>query len=78
VRTPKKTPRELGYRFYRGYIYRRRPRPSRRIALYDPWGRFLCDTHISFIRILVDTSIERGDARAPERPFNATEQLSLI
>lgn len=68
------TPYELGYRFYRGYIYRRGERNY--FKLWSPWGRFICILSLRAIPRYVDLSIRSGWEAAPVR--TDPEQLELI
>lgn len=70
----KANPHELGYRFYRGYIYRRGERDY--FKLWNPWGQFICILSLRAIPRYVDLSIRGGWEKAPVR--TGTKQLELI
>lgn len=58
MKRARKTPHELGYRFYRGYIYRREPLGF--CHLWNPDGRPICILGLRDIPRYVDKSIKFG------------------
>lgn len=54
----RQTPHELGYRFYRGYIYRRGPLDF--FNLWNPQGQFICILGLRDIPRYVNKSIKFG------------------
>lgn len=75
----RQTPHELGYRFYRGYIYRRGPLDYYR--LWNPDGRVICILGLRDIPRYVDKSIKFGWEApfATARPYSSRfEQLEMF
>jgi hypothetical protein len=79
VRRVRKTPHDLGYRFYRGYIYQRRPMGYFR--LWNPRGGFICILGLRDIPRYVDKSIKFGWEKAlpTSRPYSSRfEQIEMF
>jgi hypothetical protein len=71
------TPHELGYRFYRGYIYRRRP--SGAMDLFNPLGQFICKLSLRDLPRYVDLSIKFGWEKPTTLPRSTRfEQLEMF
>jgi hypothetical protein len=70
-------PHELGYRFYRGYIWRRSGAGI--VRLWGPDGRFICVLGVRDIPRYVDKSIKFGWEKPAAIPRTTRfEQLALI
>ena len=76
----KANPHELGYRFYRGYIWRRSlEMPSGGpVTLWNPAGSFICLLSIRDLPRYVDKSIKFGWEDKFMPPSRSFEQLQLI
>lgn len=74
----RKTPHDLGYRFYRGYIYRRGPLDY--FSLWNPGGGFICVLGLRDIPRYVDKSIKFGweDKFMPRVQPTRFEQLEMF
>lgn len=54
-------PHALGYRFYRGYIYRQWPESrTGRTAVWGPAGEFIGDTAADDVFRLIDLAVSKG------------------
>lgn len=78
MKRARKTLHELGYRFYRGHIYRR-VGAGERCNLWSPEGRFICALSLRILPRYVDKSIKFG-WESPAAPAVATEfeQLEMF
>lgn len=56
----RQTPHQLGYRFYRGYIWRSIAAIPGLADLWNPDGRFICKLGIRDVPRYVDKSIKFG------------------
>lgn len=75
----RKTPHELGYRFYRSYIWRRSS--AGLVRLWNPDGRFICILGLRDIPRYVNKSIKFGWEKllATSRPYASRfEQLEMF
>ena len=79
MKRARKTPHELGYRFYRGYIYQRHSMGY--CHLWNPEGRPICILGLRDIPRYVDKSIKFGweKALSASRPYSSRfEQLEMF
>lgn len=78
MKRARKTPHELGYRYYRGYIYRRMG-AGERCNLWNPQGSFICSLSLRLVPRYVNKSIKLV-WETPAAPVVATrfEQLEMF